>query len=574
MRSLLPRCIGSLFAVAPALLSADARAVVPRIVGDPIVDNPSFDGVVNTMMYTVTVTVDGTGSDADHTAMVGFASEADYGGCNATPWRWSQPKTFDTTDTRTWTLYNFIPGTTYYYRVRIGSGATARSRCGVLETVAVPTPTLPAALGYLNIRYAKAGPTNPFDTKYVLVESDDCGGGGGGGATNYLIVIDAVNEAIVWYLDVAAAAGLAAGSGSGFRYYRGATGTFDSILMHVSHRYLYEWGFDGTTRNSHDLGNGPCAGSGATGPCFHHDVNKSSATGNTYALTAFLSPTDTTGTVWEDICTDAQFVDDGFHVFDDSFAVADETYIMEDAGYDPAVDPGPNGVRDAARPNACSGDSWNRLFDAPDGAIDWLHANSIAPATVGGNEVVDVSLKIWDQVLRFDAATGELLWRLAPRLGDSDWGTISMAAGIVGEVGFSDQHDVHSIGPNTLLMLDNQGDSEGARALQIRLNTRPRSAVIEKSWAVVSGAGNPLGCATEGTAEMVPNSDNVLAMCAGVTVAVELDDPTGNSGNPPPLAISLPDGDPEEFCAVGGPPERNMISGWRRAFPMERVGEF
>src|SRR6185436_4379934 len=125
-----------------------------------------FGGVVNTMMYTVTVTVNGTGSDADHTAMVGFAPEDDYVGCNATPWKWSHAETFDTTDTRSWTLYNFLPGTKYYYRVLVGSGATTRSRCGVLETTAAPTPTLPDELGYLNIRYSKSG--DPFDTKYVL----------------------------------------------------------------------------------------------------------------------------------------------------------------------------------------------------------------------------------------------------------------------------------------------------------------------------------------------------------------------------------------------------------------------
>ncbi len=580
MRSLLrqrSRVVGSLVALVLALFSDDARAVVPRFVGSPIVDNPSFSGVVNTMMYTVTVTVDGTGSDADHTAMVGFAPEDEYAGCNGTAWKWSRARTFDTTDTRTWRLYNFVPGTVYYYRVRVGSGATARSRCGVLETIAAPTPTLPAELGYLDIRYAKAGPTNPFDTQYVLVETDDCGASGGtiGGATNYLVVLDAVNETIVWYLDVPATAGLIGGSGSGFRYHRGPRASADSVLMSVSHRYLFEWAFDGTTVNAHDLGNSVCDGSDAAGPCLHHDLTKSDATGNTYGLAAVLSSTDTTDTPWEDSCgTDALFVNDGFVVVDEAGALDSQHYLMTDAGYDPLVDPGPNAARSSARPGACSADTWDRLFDAPDGLIDWLHANSIATSSVGETEVIDVSLKEWDQVVRLDATTGAVIWRLSPRRPDSDWGTLSMAPGVVGAVSFADQHGVHAIGADTLLMLDNQGDSAGARALQIRLDSDPLGAVIEKSWAVVSGTGNQLACATEGTAELVPGSDNVLAMCAGVTVAVELDDPTGNSGTPPPLAISLPDGDPEAFCLVGGPDERNMIRGWRRAFPMERVGEF
>jgi len=159
------------------VLALAAEAAVPRIVGTPVVDNPSFDGVANTMMYTVTVTVNGTASDADHAAMVGFAPEDDYVGCSSTtPWKWSHAETFDTTATRSWTLYNFLPGTKYYYQVRLGSGATTRSRCGVLETTAAPTPTIPAELGYLDIRDTKSG--DPFDTKYLLVETDDCGGSG------------------------------------------------------------------------------------------------------------------------------------------------------------------------------------------------------------------------------------------------------------------------------------------------------------------------------------------------------------------------------------------------------------
>jgi hypothetical protein len=552
-----------------------AEAAVPRIVGTPVVANPSFGGVANTMMYTVTATVSGRGSDADHIAMVGFAPEDDYAGCtNTTPWKWSHTQTFDTARTREWTLYNFLPGTKYYYRVLVGSGPTTRSRCGVLATTEAPTPTLPEDLGYLNIRYLKSG--DPFDTKYVLVETDDCGASGGmiGAATNYLVVLDAVNEAIVWYLDVSATSGLAGGSASAYRYYRGATAAEDAVMSTVSYRGVYEWGFDGTTRNAYDYGAAACQGSGAEGPCLHHDLVKSPLTGNTYALGGVLSTTTATGTIWEDECPDARFVDNGYHVFDSSFDETDELYLMADAGYDPTVDPGPEAERATARPDACSSDVWDKLLDSPDGLIDWLHTNSISVWDDGTDEMVDVSLKEWNQVLRFDAATGSLLWRFSARPGDSDWGTVSVAAGVTGSSRFSDQHDVHAIDTNTLMMLDNQGDSGGARVLQIQLSTGPVSAVIEKSWAILSGSGSQLRCSTEGTAELVPNSDHVLALCAGVTETVELDDPTGNSGDPPPLAISLPDGDPDPFCAVGGPDERSQIRGWLRAFPMERAGEF
>jgi len=55
---------------------------------------------------------------------------------------------------------------------------------------------------------------------------------------------------------------------------------------------------------------------------------------------------------------------------------------------------------------------------------------------------------------------------------------------------------------------------------------------------------------------------------------MELDDPTGGTGSPPPLYISLPDGTSDPFCASGGPATRRDIQGWHRGYPLERVGEF
>ena len=118
------------------LLSRAAFAVEPMFVGTPVVANPSFNGVANTMMYTVTVTVDGFAADSDHTAVVGFTD--DYTTCAGSVWKYSLPKFFDTTDTRTWTLYNFEPGQTYFYKVRVGppTGGTTRTLCGELTTTA------------------------------------------------------------------------------------------------------------------------------------------------------------------------------------------------------------------------------------------------------------------------------------------------------------------------------------------------------------------------------------------------------------------------------------------------------
>jgi hypothetical protein len=120
-------------------------------------------------------------------------------------------------------------------------------------------------------------------------------------------------------------------------------------------------------------------------------------------------------------------------------------------------------------------------------------------------------------------------------------------------------------------MLDNNGDPSGARALQIKLDESAGTATIEKSWAMTNAAGDPLNCGVEGAADFVPGSSNVLVMCKEVNLAAELDDPTGASGNPIPLTISLPN---TGFCDAGGPSSRSAIRGWHRVFPLATVGEF
>jgi hypothetical protein len=300
---------------------------------------------------------------------------------------------------------------------------------------------------------------------------------------------------------------------------------------------------------------------------------KSDDTGNTYVMTTMLGTITTEDSVWEDACgTDTPFVNDGFTVLDDSFDLASEHYLMDDYGYDPGVDGGPNATMLAARPHACMGDTWSRSF--PDGVVDWTHANSIAASRFGATEFVDISIKEWDQVVRFNAATGALVWRLSPHADYTDWGTMVTAPGVVGRAEFADQHDVHAIAPNTLMMLDNQGDAGGARALEIHLTAFPPTATIEKSWAMVNAGGNPLECELEGSAEMVPDSENAFVLCANLRIAAELDDPTGNTGTAPPLVISLPNGETEEFCTTGGPTERSSLRGWHRAFPLATVGQF
>ena len=247
---------------------------------------------------------------------------------------------------------------------------------------------------------------------------------------------------------------------------------------------------------------------------------------------------------------------------------------MVDYAYDPTVDGGPNAMALAARPASCDSDIWRGTFDTGWGVIDWTHANALSASQFGAIEVLDMSLKEWDQVLRFNASTGALEWRLSGRAADSDWDLVT-AKGVTGAAMFADQHDAHAIGENQLMMFDNRGDSAGSRVLEISLDTTTDTATIDKSWAMVNAGGSPLTCGVEGSAEVVPDStDHVLAMCAELRIVSELDDPTGASGTSPPLVISLPNGTTDDFCEVGGPDERGMIRGWHRAFPMTTVGEF
>jgi hypothetical protein len=562
-------------------LAADlALAAVPRIVGSPVIDNPSFNGVANTMMYTVTVAVDGTAADRAHDAKVGFVSDDDYTTCTGTTaWKWSHSQRFDTTDTRSWTLYNFLPGTSYRYKVTIGTGGSARSRCGALTTTTASTPTVPANLAALNLVYDWGGASHPADTRYVLVETEDCGTSGSSPTRQYVVVLDPVNEAIVWYLDIAAASNVRGGTSTGYRYQPGTTDTSGRIVMTVDRRYVFEWAFDGTVINSHDFGAGDeCAGTtGSEGPCPHHDVFKSDDTGRTYVLASKRTTVDATGTAWDRSCgTDAYFVDDGFDVLSSrSDDVTAEHSVMSDYGYDPTVDGGPHEAELSSRPAACEADTWNNIFDPAWGTIDWTHANAIGASKYGASEMVDVSLKEWNQVLRFNANTGELVWSLSSESGWSDFGTIGKAAGIVGDADFAGQHEVHPVGPDTLLIFDNHGAGGGARVLELALDTSAWSATIEKSWAMVDAGGRALGCGIEGSGELVPDSadGHVLGDCPAKYTISELDDPTGNTGTPA-LSISLPDGTHDAFCTAGGPTSRASIMGWQRAFPLAHVGEF
>ena len=149
--------------VALAMMSARAHAtaagVTPTIVsGYPAVENPVFGTTPNTMMYRVTVRVSDAFPDAAHTAVVGFTDVAPKRGkgCSTGRYKYAQPQVFDTDVTRTWTLYNFQPGTSYYYKVQIGAAGSGRTYCGKLSTFDAPVPTLPDNLDALHLEVTRA----------------------------------------------------------------------------------------------------------------------------------------------------------------------------------------------------------------------------------------------------------------------------------------------------------------------------------------------------------------------------------------------------------------------------------
>jgi hypothetical protein len=569
------------------LVSLDASAAVPRLIGTPRVRNTTFHGVPNTMMYDVRVTVDSTGKDAGHQAIVGYVSADEYTNCASptTQWKWGASQQFDTTKSRTWTLYNFVPETVYYYKVIVGdpAGSVTRTTCGILETAIAPTPRIPDDLAALNIQYRKAGKGDPFETQYVMLETDDCGGTMGGpisGARYYLVVLDPDAEAIVWYLDIGAMTGLENASGSGFHFVAGATPDEDRVLMTVNKQFLYEWAMDGRQTNLFDVApGGDCDGTaGADGPCVHHDAFTSESSGNTYVLSTGVSTMDQTGTVWAEgdfACEDSLFLDDGFQVLDESFDVVSTHHLMTDYGYDPTVDGGPGAAMHAARPSGCFSDNWEHSFDPAHGLIDWTHINSVSASSFGGSEVIDISLKEWSQVVRFDAATGDLLWTLSTDDEYSDWDVRKFPA-LEGAAIFIGQHDVHATSETTLMLYDNRGDPNSTRVLELELDPATYEATIRKSWALVNGLGDPLVCGVEGTGQYVPGtkSDRVLAICGDRFTISELSDSTGAIKTIPPLAIELPDTAGAPYCTSGGPADRRDLQGWHKAYPMANVGRF
>jgi hypothetical protein len=565
-------------------------AYTPKVVA-VTVDNPSFHRVANTMMYTLTVTVDDTWDNARHDAMVGFTTRGRFGGdvseCPAqTAYTWSpHVQRFDA-PTRRWTLYNFQPGEEYYYAIRTGTRGNYEYSCGALETAAAPTPTLPIALADLNLIVDNS--SGEYHTKYVLFDSDDCGG------RNHLLAVDADTGNIVWYLDVKAVTGVRTALIGGWRYQAAGSSylSSDRLLLALNafdrRQLLYEVEFDGTVINAKDFNRpGPvgerhrCDGSSAQslGPCPHHDAFKSDLTGETFALVTANSGLSTVGNpFWTRFFCEAppyRFMADGFQVLDHDYAESFTQYLVPDLGYDPAVDGGPRA------PQGCLATTgWANTLSPEFKWLDWTHANSISGTPDG--EFLDISLKEWDQIIRVraDGSGSGPEWRLA---GNPDYSDFELSTEVLGPATFAGQHDPHMLDSATMMLFDNLGNpgeepgTAASRVLQLALDEDARTAAIEKAWVLTHNNDLPtsLECPTKGSGHLVPGDptgNSVLALCHESYAIEELNDPTGAEERPS-LYITLPRF-PADVCPEPGPSSREVIQGWYRAYPLENLGDF
>jgi hypothetical protein len=157
-----------------------------------------------------------------------------------------------------------------------------------------------------------------------------------------------------------------------------------------------------------------------------------------------------------------------------------------------------------------------------------------------------------------------------------------MAKGVEGPATFGWQHDIHMIDDTTMMLYDNKGKTGSVeetwetRVLSIGLTfggPASRSAIIEKSWALVSNDGStPLSCPTRGSGQLVPgdpDGNSVLALCHASFAIEELHDTTGALAAPSLyIGLSSP---PEDACITSTGFE---VDGFYRAYPLEQLGDF
>lgn len=472
-------------------------------------------------------------------------------------WSWSIPQSGDDLD---FTVYNFEPDVPYDYRIQVVGEATWE------QDVLYPDPELPEDLGDLALTVTRK-PASAVD--YVLFDTMDCTL-----TKQYLVAVNTAGGYIAWYLD--------------FDLEVGATSTLQewsytsdhTILGTVDKRNVYEWNWKGEVVNMDSYAHCNGADSSDVGPCPHHDAFKNPDNGLVYTITAVEDTTIAPSTTADfGTCTASDgFIDDGFDIRDGTFSVTDDYRLMSDFGYDPSVDGGPT-------PTACGdvlywtdGDAW---FDPAAPEIDYTHVNSIYARSIGGPEIVTLSLRNFSEVVQINASTGNVLWTLngEDSSGRGDYNIVLDTAVTGGDARFSGQH--HVTEANGLLqMFDNRLNIGGA-ARVIRLDLVPGSpgtATIIKSWEMRE-PGTPwsaLDCHRGlGSAVTIPGfmGNRVLANCGPQTVIEELSEYDGERTTDPLLYISLDHVSPTyDYCSGSSGTGDTMH--WYRAWPLAQIGEY
>ena len=504
--------------------------------------------------------------DGEDTARIGFRPTG------SAQWNWSDWAVGTIIE---FVLYNFTPGTTYEYKIVVAGGSPQTT-----ATTLTGGPSLPTLLDDLNLQVTNSAGAH---STYVMFDTYDCEGVVATTPMQYLVVVEADSGEIVWYQDVDAVTDGATITGWSYT-------SDDTILAIVDRAYVYEWALDGSDVITAEDFSDDCLMDGTgdpdEGPCPHHDAFRCADNGKTYVVTgtfdSTILPTDTTDFGGSSTCNSWDgFVDDGARIYNSTFSSYADHTLMADMDFDPSVDGGP-------LPDDCTGPYyWGALgFHSGINAVDWTHVNSVSAVKPGTTDRLNLSLRQWSEVLRYNPTTTSVDWALNGLAPGTYGFTLQLGPGISGGTAdFGGQHHFTE-DDGLFLMFDNGnmgGSTHDARALQIDIDTSPDpdEATILRSWEMreYGTPWNGLTCSGLGNAVMLPGTQgkNVLATCGPETTIQEIDEYDGQQTTDPVLEVSL-DNDGTggwDHCSTGTDPTGSgNPNRFYRAWPLLELGEF
>jgi hypothetical protein len=139
------------------------------------------------------------------------------------------------------------------------------------------------------------------------------------------------------------------------------------------------------------------------------------------------------------------------------------------------------------------------------GAVDWLHSNSLAWSAADNNLLMSVRHQAWEIKIDYNlgAGDGHIIWRLGK---EGDFAVVSMDA----SPWFSYQHNVHYLDKTTLLLFDNGNvRCDGIQKCHSRGQTW---TIDEKAMTATQKLNVDLGnySSALGSAERLPNGNFVF----------------------------------------------------------------